>query len=117
MNPERIARWVVQGMSSGEPMRLDLTLCVLNEILRLDKEAANKLVTHRFECNQQLAEHPTIPVFTENGVDKIGLLGVINGILKKEDPTGSGICAIIDTDTKKVVGFDLIPFEEVKFDE
>lgn len=104
---ESVARWVIQGMASGESMRIDLALCVLNEIYRLDPDAAEKLVSTRFECNENIINHPTI--VCDNG--KVGMLGVINGILGKEDPCGSGVAVIRDVETKKIQGFQLYQFD------
>jgi len=54
---------------------------VLNRMLLTDSRPVEKLVHTRFECNQELADDPSIQVLTENGKYAVGFLGVINGIL------------------------------------
>jgi hypothetical protein len=62
-------------------------LQVLNEALDLDPEAVTRLVNLRVECNAGLAGHPTIQVGAYHGVVKIGILGLINGVVG-DSPTG-----------------------------
>lgn len=55
---------------------------VLNQALRDDPKAVNKLFNIRVRCNEKLAKHPTIQVKGSPGRKKytVGLLGIINGI-------------------------------------
>jgi hypothetical protein len=62
-------------------------LQVLNEALQLDPEAVTRLVNLRVECNPGLAAHPTIQVGAYEGIAKIGVLGLINGVIG-DSPTG-----------------------------
>lgn len=56
---------------------------VLNEALKLDQIAVNKLIREcQVECNRALANHSTIQCNIRTGGDyTIGPLGLINGIL------------------------------------
>jgi len=54
---------------------------VLNEALERDADAVMALVNYRVACNDTLAGHPTIQVHRFGEVHKIGLLGLLNGIL------------------------------------
>lgn len=64
-------------------------VALLNEVLEKDPELAECLVEGRFPCNDAIAEHPTIQVglYTEdgkfdnvNGVPRVGILGILNGL-------------------------------------
>ena len=62
-------------------------LKILNQALTLDPDAMTRLVNLRVECNAGLAAHPTIQVGAYNGIAKVGVLGLINGIIGNS-PTG-----------------------------
>ena len=62
-------------------------LQILNEALALDPEAITQLVNLRVECNPGLAAHQTIQVGAYDGIAKIGVLGLINGVIG-DSPTG-----------------------------
>jgi len=62
-------------------------LGILNEALALDGEAMTALVNLRVECNSALAGHRTIQAGAYDGVTKVGLLGIINGVIG-DSPTG-----------------------------
>lgn len=76
---------------------------ILNEMLQLDHRATDSLVSHRIECNEPLADHPTVQV-TEDC--KVGLLGVINGIFSDE---GEYVAARLDDETGKLLDFVVLP--------
>lgn len=74
-------------------------LQVLNEALALDAEAITGLVNLRVECNPGLAAHQTIQVGAYDGIAKIGVLGLINGVIG-DSPTGViGAKGRIDSNT------------------
>lgn len=54
---------------------------VMNRLLALDPDAVRELVDHRVECNEAMATDQTIPVQHVQGVDRVGLLGVLNAVL------------------------------------
>ncbi|NQV55846.1 MAG: hypothetical protein HQ503_08310 [Rhodospirillales bacterium] len=62
-------------------------LGILNEALALDADAITALVNVRVDCNSQISAHPTIQVNAYDGIAKIGVLGIINGIIG-DSPTG-----------------------------
>ena len=102
---ERLARWVVNGTASGEPMAAETAVEVLNELFEMDPEAADRLFNARVPCNETLADHPTVVCRPTTTGHEVGLLGVINGILAREDPCGSGVAALVDPETKRLMGF------------
>ena len=53
----------------------------LNEALERDAEAITRLVNTRVECNDALAAHPTVQVGVYGGVNKVGVLGLLNAAL------------------------------------
>jgi len=67
-------------------------ILVLNSAVELDKDAIHKLVEFRVRCNAALAMHPTVQVRTDKesnslgaatlvNVYRVGLLGILNGLL------------------------------------
>ena len=93
------------------------TIAVLNEALELDQEAVQKLIDYRVPCNDDLADHETIQVLAnEDGSNtRVGLLGIINGILGKDEDSGWGYVAAEYRD-EKLVGFLLAPSVETEND-
>lgn len=52
----------------------------LNRLVRTDAEAVSKLMEIRVDCNEDLADHPTVQVLAPEGKPpKVGLLGMLNG--------------------------------------
>lgn len=84
---------------------------VLNEALSLDPIAINSLVNERVSCNRALAEHPEIEVRPTVEGDVIGLLGILNGILRRiggvvrPGPIG----AVVAMPGQKLEGFEIVP--------
>jgi len=60
---------------------IERALTILNEGLRRDPDAMMKLVNARIDCNRDLAHHPALQVGVYQDSYKIGVLGVINGLL------------------------------------
>ena len=54
---------------------------VLNDALERDPEAVTELINMRATCNERLAAHPTIQVQKYSEVHRIGVLGILNGVL------------------------------------
>ena len=63
------------------PDPITRALKVLNEALERDAEAMTRLVNLRVECSERLSAHPTIQVGLYGGVYRLGVLGLVNGIL------------------------------------
>lgn len=85
---------------------LDTFLRVLNEGLVADGRAMQDLISARTQCNETLANHPTIQVM-DQGVDQtlrylVGNLGLINGLV--EAATGERIAACYD-ESGQLTGF------------
>ena len=81
-------------------------IALLNEMVKMDPEAAHALIEQRVSCNDTLRDHPTIQVQVDGGKAEVGLLGVLNGLLGA-DATGWGpIVACFDDDSGKLLRFE-----------
>lgn len=75
---------------------------LLNEALNMDPNCINDLVSHRVQCNDKIANHPTIQVrqYIDDKYPKLGLIGLINGMFGiREDGMGA-ICADVELNGK-----------------
>jgi hypothetical protein len=90
---------------------------VLNSAVECDKTAMHKLTEFRVRCNETLAQHPTIQVRTEKesnssgaaaliDVHRVGLLGILNGILGTDDFKQAYLAGSYD-DEGKLIKFQL----------
>ena len=83
-------------MKSPDP-KVQLALDVLNDALERDPLALTQLVNARITCNEHLAKHRTVQAGVYDGDFKVGVLGLINGILGYKQ---GGIGAEGDVDPK-----------------
>jgi len=72
---------------------------VLNDALERDPVAITKLVNLRVDCSTQLVNHPTIQTSAYHDVAKVGVLGLINGIIGNSPSGVIGAEGTIDRDT------------------
>ena len=63
-----------------QAVSLNETVAFLNHLARLDPHAMFELVSARTQCNDILAQHPTVQVVKMDGKHIFGLLGVFNGL-------------------------------------
>lgn len=54
----------------------------LNYLLVIDSEMINTLIDNRFICNEQIANNKYIQVLVDKNCFKVGILGLLNGLLK-----------------------------------
>ena len=71
----------------------------LNDALERDPVAITKLVNLRVDCNHQIVNHPTIQTSAYHGVSKVGVLGLVNGIIGNSPSGVIGAEGTIDRDT------------------
>lgn len=73
---------------------------VLNDVLARDPDAITQLFNLRVDCNDSLSAHPFVQVsLYEDKRQRIGLLGLINGLLG-ESPSGViGARGLVDAET------------------
>lgn len=77
---------------------------VLNESLAADPFATIALIERRIDCNEKLANHPTIQCGqVKPGAWEVGLLGIVNGIC--EASTGRRVAMVI-SDNGVMMGFE-----------
>jgi hypothetical protein len=82
----------------------ELVMANLNELVKVDVQAIDELIEKRVPCNQKMIDHPTV-VCLEG---KVGLLGVLNGILQPL----IGHCIAAELDDNK--GTKLLKFIKYK---
>lgn len=70
---------------------------LLNELLRLDPEAMHNLVEGRVQCNEAIADHPTVQVSGRVNGDgttyEFGILGLLNGLFGVDEKSYGAISA------------------------
>ena len=97
-------------MKKAKPVTVQEVMALLNETLKLDREAIGFLVEHRVPCNNDLADHPTIEVgCTENGDPLVAMLGIINGLFGIDEDAHGPIIADIAGAPMGPVRFSLNP--------
>jgi len=80
---------------------------LLNELIVLDRNCAESLVSQRVACNDAVADHPTIMVDDSQGTTSIGLLGVLNGIFGIHENGFGALC--VEFDNGKLICFKPTP--------
>lgn len=98
---------IAQQDPSLFPADINVVVTTLNEALLADYGAISQLFSHRFLCNEDLADHPTIQVAeNDSGETTVGSLGLINGIVERL--TGRRVAAVYE----EVMGHDkLVAFQ------
>lgn len=86
---------------------------LLNDALKVDPQAVTALINTRVQCNNELADHPTIQVGLFDGEYRVGLLGILNGIFGIADDGWGPIAVIIGADGI-VTGFQQCRSAEVE---
>jgi hypothetical protein len=90
---------------------IEKAVAVLNSALEADSQAVNLLFAISTECNDKLADHPTIQVVSQEKYVTspykyaVRNLGLINGIL--EEITGERICSVSDDKSNKIIRFEV----------
>lgn len=87
----------------------------LNDLLAMDPDLVQKLADTHYTCNQEVADHPTIMVFSKEhaaerlGTDgtefKVRFLGILNGFLLQENPGSTPVAVEFDDESGKVLRF------------
>lgn len=75
----------------------------LNKLIEIDKDAIQSLVENRVSCNEELANHPTVRVSSNE--NSVGIIGIINGLFGIDNNGRGPITCVIDDDTGKLVKF------------
>lgn len=91
-------------------MKHDIQAAVdaLNDAFKRDPVAVENLIRHRVDCNQQLADHPTVQVRAYPGISEavdsysVSALGLLNGIL--EPLTGQRVAIMVEDETPEASG-------------
>lgn len=84
--------------------KFEKVLKVMNSALAADPGAIYTLMNTRMSCNDKLADHKDVQIFTDkSGRTLVGALGLINGVLKPL--TGRRIAAAYDNRSGQLVKF------------
>ena len=78
-------------------------LQVLNDALERDPIAITQLVNFRVDCNAQIVNHLTIQSSVYHGVSKVGVLGLVNGIVGNSPSGVIGAEGSIARDTGQLI--------------
>ncbi len=84
---------------------------LLNELIALDYDCAQTLISTRVRCNVAVANHPTMQVqhYKSDEFPKVGIVGIINGMFGiREDGMGA-ICFVVDDKSGKILRFEPTP--------
>jgi len=78
-----------------ESITADEVVAFLNEALKTDPDAMNRLFEKKALCNKAMVDHPTIQVDCEEpGFPKFGVLGLLNGLFGVDDDGWGAIAAV-----------------------
>jgi hypothetical protein len=91
-------------MPYKESVTIDDVLALLNELLEKDRSAIVSLIEHRVFCNKDTANHPTVQVIKKDGVEYVGMLGILNGLFGVNEHQ-YGVLGIEMDDSLKFVKF------------
>lgn len=81
----------------------------LNKLLESDPEAMKALFSLRVPCNKALADHPTVVVRDEkDGMTSLGVLGLINGLVKLFDPKAVVAAEMDDDGNGDIYSFSML---------
>lgn len=112
----------VQSWNGNEFVSVNEVIKFLNELLQIDSETINKLLTVRVPCIKDLADYESVQVQTLPLKDKdklacddgpktislVGILGIINGMFGINSDKFGPIMILINKKTGKAIKFELI---------
>jgi hypothetical protein len=117
MNPEDVKLSIngqpIEGYASSHTLYVNVPLRerivdMLNALHLLDPEALQRIMDTRVEINERLAADGVWPVaggINTSGKATLGPLGIIQGVLKLDDPKAEPIGAVYSDDLSKLLGF------------
>lgn len=85
----------------------DYIVAFLNELVKVDPKALQALIESRVECNEIIAKHPSVQVQTTEQGHRLGVLGLLNGLVGSTD---SFIAASFDK-SGQLIGFTILGSE------
>lgn len=116
----------VQSWNGNEFVSINEVIQFLNELLLIDSEAINKLLTIRVSCNKNLADHETVQVFKAplkvkpacadepKTIPVVGILGILNGMFGINSDKFGPIMILIERKTGKAIKFGLIDAKKMQ---
>jgi len=114
----------VQSWTGNEFVSINEVIQFLNELLQIDSDAINKLLSLRVSCNKELDKHETVQTFAapvkgvtaDDGpktIPVVGILGIINGMFGVNSDNFGAIMIMIERKTGKAVKFGLVDAERM----
>jgi len=99
----------VDGWTGEETIVVKDVIAMLNEMHQLDPKLMTDMVLHRFPCNEGIKNHKTVQVHGDAsvGAPKVGLLGVLNGILGIDRNHFGPVAAYFEKENGKLLGFKM----------
>lgn len=89
-------------------------VAALNAMLAESPDALTALCEYRVPCASQLGSGTSCQTVYDDGQEKVGLLGILNGIFGAVVPEGRGYIAAEYDDSNKVTGFIVLPINLTK---
>jgi hypothetical protein len=86
----------------AEPSLTQSAVDTLNQLLQLDKDACAELLACRAKVNKDVAGHPHIRVQGDGDKSRLGILGILNGVLAG---AGQDRVAMITDENSGCLGF------------
>ena len=89
----------------------EIVINLLNDFNSKDPEALAQLINFRVNCNEKLVQHETIQVLCESDAagniinPKVGLLGILNGLIGVRESGMGFIAAQVNSNTGKIIKF------------
>ena len=91
----------------SEPLTdaIDTAIEVLNRVHDADPSVLPTLINYRVPCNEAVADDPTVQVGEYEGITKVGLLGIVNGLFGTIPGRKSGWIGAYHDDEGSLVKF------------
>ena len=107
-----IDRW-----TGEETVAVKDVIAMLNEIHQLDPELMTNMVLHRFPCNEGIKNHKTVQAHCHGDASveapKVGLLGVLNGILGIDRNHFGPVAANFEKKDDQLLGFKMTNTDDI----
>ena len=101
----------VEKWTGEETITVKDVVAMLNEIHQIDPDLTTGMILHRFPCNKGIRDHKTVQAhcYGDDSLEnpKVGLLGILNGILGIDKNHFGPIAGDFNKETKALLGFKM----------
>jgi len=99
-------------MAIKKEIKIEEVVEFLNSLIELDPDAVKALFAVRVNCNEKIADHPSVQVAVFNeGFFSMGVTGILNGLFGVDKHGWGHITAVYDDG--KLINFQLLTDEDV----